>query len=125
MARVFLDTNIFIDAIHRRPEKQIQQSLLGHISYLSPFSIGIYCYLYKVKIPNKILSAQVKKFHLVELSDAICEKALGGPTDDFEDNIQLHSAVEADCDVFLTADKKLLQMKFFGKTKIASDMASR
>ena len=104
MARIFLDTNIFIDAIHRKPEKKIQESLIGQILYISPFSIGIYCYLYKVKTPNVILSAQIKKFHLLELSDSICDKALKGPTDDFEDNIQLHSAAEAECDLFLTAE---------------------
>lgn len=124
MAKVFLDTNIFIDAIHRRPEKQIQASLVGHISYISPLSIGIYCYLYKVKIPNAILSAQIKKFHLLELSENICQKALEGPTDDLEDNIQLHSATEAECDLFLTEDRRLLNIKFFGKTKIASKLGN-
>lgn len=62
MARVFLDTNIYIDAVHR------------------------------------------------------------DPTSDLEDNIQLHSAAEADCDYFLTSDKKLLAMIYFGKTKIVSTL---
>lgn len=43
-----------------------------------------------------------------------------GPTKDLEDNIQLHSAAEAESDIFLTADKKLVDMKFFGKTQIIS-----
>lgn len=37
---------------------------------------------------------------------------------------QLHSAAEAECDYFLTSDKKLLAMKFFGKTRIVSTLGS-
>lgn len=47
-------------------------------------------------------------------------KALEGPTVDFEDNTQLHSAAEAECDYFLTNDEKLLKMKFFGKTRLTN-----
>ena len=54
------------------------------------------------------------------LTDKILDLALEGPVDDLEDNIQLHSASEAECDVFLTNDKKLLKMKFFGKMRIVS-----
>lgn len=66
MAKVFPDTNIFVDALHRAPEKQILENL--------------------------------------------------------EDNIQLHSAAEAECDFFLTSDDKLLKIKFFGKTEIKSGL---
>jgi len=44
-----------------------------------------------------------------------------GPTDDFEDNVQLHSAVMGDCDYFLTMDKKLIKMKYFGKMRICGE----
>jgi len=54
------------------------------------------------------------------LTDKILDLALEGPVDDLEDNIQLHSASEAECDVFLTNDKRLLGIKFFGKTKTTS-----
>ncbi len=120
MARIYLDANYFIDAVERQPKKEILKSLLGHINIVSPLSIAIYCYLYKLKIPNKHLSAQLGEFQLVDLSQTICDKALLGPTKDYEDNVQLHSAAEARCDLFLTKDKGLLKMKFFGKTKIAS-----
>ncbi len=48
------------------------------------------------------------------------ERALQGPTTDVEDNIQLHSSVEAGCDLFLTHDEALLNLTFFGKMRIAS-----
>ncbi len=118
MAKVFLDTNCFIDAIHRTPEKQIIKLLEGYTTYISPLSVHILCYTFKIKTPKKELSTQVSKFQLVEFSQNITQRALKGPAKDFEDNVQLHSAAEAECDYFLTQDKKLLSMKFFGKVQI-------
>ena len=119
MAKVFLDTNYFIDAIHRKPEREILDHLEGTIIHTSSLSFHIYCYTFKIKMPNKKVLLQKAKFELVDFSEDIVERALGGPTGDFEDNVQLHSAAEAECDIFLTADKKLLDMKFFGKLYIA------
>lgn len=122
MARVFLDTNIFIDAIHRAPEKQILDTLEGNILYTSTLSFHIYCYTFKIKIPNKKVDLQREKFQMVDFSESILKKALEGPTKDLEDNIQLHSAVEANCDFFLSSDEKLLKLKFFGKMEIKSSL---
>src|SRR3989344_4698830 len=116
MAKVFLDTNYFIDAIHRKPEKQILDSLKDSVIYTSTLSFHIYCYIYKIKIPNERVILQREKFQLIDLSEEILDKASHGPTDDLEDNIQLHSTVEAECDTFLTEDKKLLVINFSKKT---------
>lgn len=122
MARVFLDTNIFIDAIHRKPEEDVLAQLVNHTPYISPLSVHIYCYTYKIRVPNQILSNQLEKFLVHDFSDTILTLATQGPTPDLENNIQLHSAAEANCDYFLTADAGLLKMKFFGKTKILQDI---
>lgn len=118
MAKVFLDTNIFIDAIHRHPEKEVLDSLLGATVFISPLSVHIYCYLFKIKIPDQKLSDQLGNFVQVSFTQQVTNHAQNGPTRDFEDNVQLHSAVEAECDIFLTSDKKILSMKYFGKLKI-------
>lgn|SRR3989344_7471080 len=120
--KVFLDTNYFIDAVHRKPEKKILDSLAGYSVFISPISIPVYCYLFKIKVPNKILSSQVKKFRIANTDSDLLIKSLEGPTSDLEDNIQLHSAAETECDYFLTNDEKLLNMKFFGKTKITDSL---
>jgi len=120
MAKVFLDANYLIDTIHRKPEKKILESLEDDDIYTSPISWHIYCYVYKIKIPDIKVAEQQELFYIVDFSETILSKALEGPTNDFEDNVQLHSAAEADCDIFLTEDKKLLGMKFFGKVKILS-----
>ncbi len=60
----------------------------------------------------------IQDFNVVELGQETLDIAMGGPTTDLEDNIQLHSAAEAECDYFLTNDKQILNLKFFGKTRI-------
>lgn len=119
MANIFLDTNYFIDAIHRRPEKDIIDALEDHTCYTSTLSVHIYCYIFKIRIPDSVLTAQLQKFRLIIFSNDILQAALSGPTSDLEDNIQLHSAAEGECHYFLTRDKTLLKLAYFGKTRIA------
>jgi predicted nucleic acid-binding protein len=122
MAKIFLDTNYFIDAIHRKPEKQILESLLNNTVYISSLSFHIYCYIFKIKIPDKKVASQKEKFQVVEFSEDILDRSLTGPSADFEDNVALHSAAEAECDIFLTGDNKLLKLCFFGKSRIAPNL---
>ncbi|MBI5619876.1 hypothetical protein HY950_02855 [Candidatus Gottesmanbacteria bacterium] len=120
MAKVFLDTNIYIDAVHRKPE--INDKFINHDIYYSHLSTHILYYAQKLKVPCSATQVVVGKFQGVDLTSSIIENALTGPTTDLEDNIQLHSAAEADCDYFLTSDKKLLAMTYFGKTRMVSTL---
>lgn len=118
MASIFLDTNVFFDIIIRDRKKA---SLFeGNMLYISPLSYHIYCYSEGIKIPDKYLGLTIKNFEFVALSKDLLKKAMEGPTQDLEDNIQLHSALMADCDYFLTSDRRLLNLKFYKKTKIVS-----
>ncbi|MDP3955132.1 MAG: hypothetical protein Q8Q15_02085 [bacterium] len=121
MAKVFLDANIFIDLIEKRREVQISD-LDRHLAYISPLSIHILLYITKKKVPYFRLSRISKQFSLIPLDQDMAKLCLEGPTSDFEDNVQLYSAAEAECDFFLTEDKKLLSLKFFGKTRIVSEL---
>src|SRR5688572_11543490 len=116
MARIFLDTNIYIDVTKRAREKW--EMLEGNLLFISSLSTHILFYTRKLTVPDKDVNDLQQLLGTVSLSKYILDKALQGPTKDLEDNIQLHSAAEAECDIFLTNDKKLLQMKFFGKTQI-------
>ncbi len=121
MARVFLDANIVIDLVGNRKDLSLND-FGGNKLFISPLSIHILSYSYKYKIPNDNLSNSRKYFTITPFDAFISTQALTGPTNDFEDNVQLHSAAHAECDIFLTSDKKLLAMKFFGKTRIASSL---
>lgn len=124
MAKVFLDTNIFIDIIENR------KNLTGSFSsndklFISPLSVHILLYVTKRKVPYDVLLDLEEIFSLMPFDESICYKSLTGPTSDFEDNVQLHSAALSECDFFLTQDKKLLTMKFFGKTQLLSELSDR
>ncbi|MBI5613634.1 hypothetical protein HY947_01810 [Candidatus Gottesmanbacteria bacterium] len=118
MARVFLDTNIYVDAVYRKPEVRFQ--FLHHEVYYSSLSTHILFYVLHLKVPDPMVTSVLKEFGPIDFTASILEKALNGPTTDMEDNIQLHSAAEAECDYFLTNDKKLLSMTYFGKTRIVN-----
>lgn len=121
MARVFLDANVFIDIAEER--KNVTLGQFGHHKlFISPLSIHILTYMYKYKLPDKKLLNLRKYYTIVPLYTSIVNKALEGSTKDFEDNVQLHSASYAECDLFLTNDKKLLDLKFFGTMKIAASV---
>lgn len=120
MARVFLDTNFYIDATKRA--KQKWDSLRVNLLFISPLSTHILFYTRKLKVPDQEVDQLQETFGTVPFSKEILDLALQGPTTDLEDNIQLHSAVEGECDFFLTNDKKLLKMKFFGKFRIVKEL---
>jgi len=109
-----------MDLVFRKPSfiKTINDSTL----HGSPLSVHILFYTQKIKIPTPKISKLLSKIVYVDLSSKILKHSLSGPTSDLEDNIQLHSAVEANCDIFLTSDKKLLKMGYFGKTRISSEI---
>lgn len=117
MARIFLDANTFIDLIENRGQITSGE-LEGHQLFISPLSIHILIYVTKQKIPYPILTNLISLFTVVICDTSICDKSLIGPTTDFEDNLQLHSSSEAECELFITNDKKLLSLKFFGRTRI-------
>lgn len=116
MAKVFIDANFLFDISERERDKKSQ--LEGHKVYISPLSFHILFYIYKYKIPSKEIIELKEEFYMADFTDKILSLALQGPSSDLEDNIQLHSAAIAECDYFLTNDKNLLKMKFFGKTAI-------
>jgi len=116
-SKIYIDTNIYIDILERK--NIILDKVKDNFLFISPLSIHIFCYISKIKIPNtKISKINNTFFNIVNLDEDIIYKSLEGPTNDFEDNIQLHSSAKCEADVFYTNDKKLLNMKFFGKTKI-------
>lgn len=117
MAKVFLDTNAFIDLVEQRDNKTIEE-LNGHDIFISPLSVHILMYVTKRKVPYPRLSNTISHFLLVPFDEGIASHSLTGPTSDFEDNVQLHSAAQSECDLFLTSDLKLLNLKFFGKVQI-------
>ncbi len=122
MAKVFVDANCFIGLVNRAPEVDAQD-LDEHKGFVSILSCHILFYVNKISVPDAKMNSFISDFNLIALTQDILDKALEGPTTDLEDNVQLHSAAEAECDLFLTEDRKLLDLKFFGKTQIINSLA--
>lgn len=123
MARLFIDTNYYIDVVYRntRPIADLND----HLLFISTLSTHILFYTQKIKVPNDSQTKFQELFGFVPLTKHILDKSLQGPTSDLENNIQLHSCIEVDCTYFLTSDKKLLNMKFFGKTLLVETIPTR
>jgi predicted nucleic acid-binding protein len=117
MEKVFLDANILIDLVEKRKNLQ-PEDLASYDVFITPLSAHILMYVTRQKVPYPKFSEIIKPFSVVMFDEIILKQSLAGPTDDFEDNVQLHSAAEGDCDIFLTEDRKLLNMRFFGKVRI-------
>lgn len=124
MAKIFVDVNCLIDISENRHNPAID-ILDAHNTFISTLAVHILCYLTKRKIPDQALNQLLTPFSITIFDENILYKSLIGPTRDFEDNVQLHSAAEASCDLFLTNDKKLLKMKFFGKVRIVSELVQQ
>lgn len=121
MARVFLDTNYFIGLANRTPETDTE-ILNNHQGFISVLSCHVLFYVNKIKVPNTETESFIDGFNLTSFTLDTLKRALQGPTDDLEDNIQLHSAAESDCAYFLSFDKKLLKLGFFGKTQLVQSL---
>jgi hypothetical protein len=121
MKKIFFDANFFIDLIEGGSEIDIYQ-FKNQALFISPLTVHIYFYVYKIKIADQKFLSFLDFFNIVDLNEEILRNALEGPTNDLEDNIQLHSASFSDCDLFLSSDKKLSKLKFFGKIKIQNKL---
>jgi len=121
--KVFLDTNKIIDIFEPRGKGRLTPEMVNGMEiHISPLSIHVLCYIGKYKIPSEKLERIEDYYKIVDFDEQILALALKGPTNDLEDNIQLHSASQSGCDIFLTDDKKLLNMHYFGKVRIVSKL---
>lgn len=120
MAKVFLDTNYILDIFmrHTRSLSDVGKNNL----FFSPLSFPTISYVHKLHMPSEKLQNILKDMFAVNFTDTILKKSLLGPTSDIEDNIQLHSASMSHCDYFLTSDKGLLKMKYFGQVEIVDSL---
>ena len=121
MVKIFLDANVFYDLMEKR-NKWDFGSLHEDILLVSVESVSIWLYIAKHKMPRESYVELFNQFNFLSFTDSIARKAFLGPTNDYEDNIQLHTAVESDADVFVTKDKNLLKMAIYGKVRIVDHL---
>lgn len=120
MDKIFLDANCLIDYAMLRDGGKLIKLLDGSQKCICVLSLHILAYVGKYKLPDDNFSRLPEFLDILMISEEVMQFSMEGPTSDYEDNLQLHCAIGHDCDVFLTNDKKLLKLAFFGKMKIMS-----
>ena len=116
MKKVFLETNVIIDVIQKRQGYEnasqiLQMSLDGSIllmtTTLSMVNISyILRKVYKGDHLYRLLSTLGDFFQIIPVSTNAYQQALLSKADDFEDAVQLFSALEANCDCIVSRNVK-------------------
>ena len=116
MKNVFLDTNVIIDVIQKRQGYEnashiLQMYLDGRVvlmtSTLSMVNISyILRKVYKGDNLYRLLGTLGDFFQIIPVSSDAYQQALLSKAGDFEDAVQLYSALEANCDCIVTRNVK-------------------
>jgi predicted nucleic acid-binding protein len=118
MRRVFLDTNIVIDALLER--KEWMEEAFQILSLAEKGDIEVYCsslslatanyFMERAKMPHNVLINKMRTF--CQLCPPTCvdasvvQQALGSSFSDFEDALQYYSAQTVKADVIITRNFK-------------------
>jgi len=118
MNKIFIDTNVIIDLLAKREpffvesQKVFSLADLGEIRIVvSTLSIVNTHYVLNDVMKLKKSKPIIRKFKVlvesIDLSDKIIELSLSDDNfKDFEDGIQYHTAIEAQCDAIVTRNLK-------------------
>ena len=115
MKRVFLDTNILMDAVEYREHGAEANTLLdmSRCSLIktcaSTMSFATMSYLLRHRTKeelHQIFNSLVEALEVVSVNTEAFNLAIGhGPVNDFEDLLQYQCALAANCDVIVTNNK--------------------
>ncbi len=113
MRSVFLDTNVPIDLLLRRPfeleavDQIFELAEKGRIQlYVSEGVVLTTLYVCKQPLANHAMAALLTNATILASSNAIVLQALSSPFRDKEDAILYHLALHHKMDAFITRDKK-------------------
>ena len=115
--RLFLDTNVMLDLLGEREpfydsiakiatlaDKGRVKLIVSTLSYSTVF------YLLSKFESSEIVKEKLRKFKIIsetsDLTDEIIEKGLSSNFSDFEDALQYHCALKADCNILITRNEK-------------------
>ena len=118
MMKVFLDTNILMDFVENRENREYAETIIelgktGFIqlfaSYLSYANMG-YILRHRTQEERYRMIRNARKIVTVLPGDtAQLDNALANPVKDYEDMLQYQCAIAAGCDVIVTNNKRDFQ----------------
>ena len=115
--RLFLDTNVMLDLFGEREPFYDSIARIATLAdkgevklTVSTLSYSIVFYLLSKFEDSKIVKEKLRKFKIIsetsDLTDKIIEKGLSSSFSDFEDALQYHCALKADCNILITRNVK-------------------
>jgi predicted nucleic acid-binding protein len=115
--RLFLDTNVMLDFLGEREPYYDSIAKIATLAdkgkiklIVSTLSYSIVFYLLSKFENPLIVKEKLRKFKIIsessDLTDQIIEKGLSSNFSDFEDALQYHCALKADCNILITRNGK-------------------
>lgn len=114
--RIFIDTNVLIDLLCEREGYEQAGHILALsdnpqcVLYTSVLSIANLAYILRKALKGKALYQSLNKLsnrlNISPMTQESFERALSLEASDFEDALQYYSALQADCEVIVTRNKK-------------------
>ena len=115
--RLFLDTNVMFDLLGEREpfyDSIAKVATLADkgevILTVSTLSYSTLFYLLSKFEKSEVVKEKLRKFKIIsrtsDLTDNIIEKGLSSNFSDFEDALQYHCALKADCNILITRNGK-------------------
>ena len=115
--KLFLDTNIMLDLLGEREPFYDSAAKIATLAdkgkvklIVSALSYSTVFYLLSKFENSEIIKEKLRKFkiisHISDLTDKIIEKGLLSNFHDFEDALQYHCALKADCNILITRNGK-------------------
>jgi len=109
--RIFIDTNVLIDLLCEREGYEQAGHILALsdnpqcVLYTSVLSIANLAYILR-KALYQSLNKLSNRLNISPMTQESFERALSLEASDFEDALQYYSALQADCEVIITRNKK-------------------
>lgn len=115
--RLFLDTNVVIDLLGERIPYYRSAALIatladiGEITLMtSSLSYTTTEYILSKQLEQESVIAKLRRFKVISeiasVDDGVIEKALQSDFSDFEDTVQYHSAVNANCQIIIARNPR-------------------
>ena len=115
--RLFIDTNVMMDLLGERVPHYESIAKVATLAdkgkikmVVSAFSYPTVYYLLSKFESSKNVKGKLRKFRIIsevsDLDEITIEKGLTSDFSDFEDALQYHCALKADCDILLTRNAK-------------------
>lgn len=115
--RLFIDTNVMMDLLGERIPHYDSIAKIATIAdkgkikmVVSAFSYPTVYYLLSKFESSEKVTEKLRKFRIIsemsDLDEITIDKGLASDFKDFEDALQYHCALKADCDILLTRNAK-------------------